>query len=109
MEVRPLVMAGVVGALWALAAGCEDGAPQPAHVDVTRADFYVASGERAYADQVADGFRPRPDRPGVRLVVPLDWGMDPFHDLNWRYQLQSWRMLDPIWDELLRTGDARLV
>jgi len=28
-------------------------------------------------------------------MAPTDWSEDPFHDRNWRFQLHSWRPLDP--------------
>lgn len=61
-----------------------------------------------YDEQVADGFRPRPDAAPVRLALPVDWDMDPFHDRNWRFQLHAWRMLEPIWNEFYGTDWDRL-
>jgi|GEM_PF-746114 len=46
-----------------------------------------------------DGFQPRPDLERVVLDLPLDWDADPLGDRNWRFQLQAWRMLGPVWNE----------
>lgn len=61
-----------------------------------------------YERQVAEGFRPRGDLAPVAMVQPFDWGMDPFHDRNWSFQLQAWRMLDPIWDAFYGSDWSRL-
>ena len=53
----------------------------------------------------ADGFQPRPDVSPVPLAPPVDWSMDPFADRNWRFHLQAWRFLSPIWRACLKTGD----
>jgi len=67
-------------------------------MELTKDDFRVFR-DGGYAEQVAQGFRPRTDIQPVPLRFPLDWDMDPFHDRNWRFQLHAWRMLDPIWGE----------
>jgi Heparinase II/III-like protein/Heparinase II/III N-terminus len=76
------------------------GAARPTERDVlqlTREDFDVF--RNGYAEQARAGFRPRRDLPSIRLEQPVDWSMDPFQDRNWSFQLQAWRMLDPIWQE----------
>ena len=70
-------------------------------------DFAVIGG--GYAKQAAHGFRPRRDVKPLKLELPLDWDMDPFHDRNWRFQLHAWRMLPPIWAAFLGKDNARLV
>ncbi|WP_057464372.1 heparinase II/III family protein [Pseudovibrio sp. POLY-S9] len=42
------------------------------------------------------GFKPRKDLPAWRFSNQIDWSADPFSDVNWRYQLHAWRMMDPI-------------
>lgn len=42
------------------------------------------------------GWRPRPDVEPVRFGLPIDWGMDPFGDRNWRAQLNMLRIIDPF-------------
>lgn len=48
--------------------------------------------------QAAQGFQPpgRSELPPWPLQLPLDWGADPFDDRNWQFQLNAWRMLDPL-------------
>lgn len=70
-------------------------------------DFAVVGG--GYATQAAHGFRPRRDVKALKLKLPLDWDMDPFHDRNWRFQLHAWRMLPAIWGAFLGKDNARLV
>lgn len=56
-----------------------------------------------YADPVAAaentlerGFRPRADLDYWPIGLPLDWSADPYGDSNWMFQLQAWRILDPL-------------
>jgi hypothetical protein len=37
--------------------------------------------------------------------MPIDWGANPFADDNWRFQLNAWRMIDPLLGEYFETGD----
>ena len=60
-----------------------------------------AGRERAL-DQV---FQPRSDLPEWRYALPLDWEADPFGDINWRFQLHAWRMLNPLADRHARDHD----
>lgn len=48
----------------------------------------------------------RSDLPRWPLVAPLNWNADPFHDSNWRFQLDAWRMLDPLILAWHQTGQA---
>ena len=91
-----------------------DGGPSthgPVNVDErieTRpGDFKIASG--GYDSLIAEGFKPRADLAAVRLSVPIEWNMDPFKDRNWRFQLQAWRMLNPIWGEYLKSESPELL
>jgi hypothetical protein len=61
-----------------------------------------------YRSQSENGFRPRRDLPPVAMNLPFDWGMDPFQDRNWCFQLHAWRMLDPIWHEFFEVDWERL-
>lgn len=70
-------------------------------------DFKIFSG--TYEAYKAEGFRPRSDVRGVLLEVPIDWKMDPFRDNNWRFQLQAWRMLPPLWGQWQKTGDKEVL
>ena len=72
-----------------------DAGPMPRPIDFERDDFMIFSGD--YEAQLADGFRPRSDVRPLGISPPVDWNMDPFDDRNWRFQLHSWRMLNPIW------------
>lgn len=40
------------------------------------------------------------------LVLPLDWDADPFRNVNWRFQLHAWRMIDPLLISYLKTGNT---
>lgn len=61
-----------------------------------------------YAEQVAQGFKPRADTKPIKLTPPLDWNMNPLRDRNWCFQLHAWRMLQPIWAEFYGRDWARL-
>jgi hypothetical protein len=38
-------------------------------------------------------FKPRKDVKALTLELPLDWGMDPYADRNWQFQLHAMRMV----------------
>ena len=50
-------------------------------------------------------FWPRNDVPVWDASLPLDWSVDPFDDLNWQYQLHSWRSMEYWLQEYRRDGD----
>ena len=54
-------------------------------------------------------FRPRPDVEPWPLRLPLDWSADPFHDRNWEFHLQAWRMLDPMMATYERWENPRVL
>jgi hypothetical protein len=88
------------------AAAEPDPAREATRFELRKDDFGVfASG---YAAQCERGFKPRGDLPALRIAPPLDWGMDPYQDRNWCFQLQAWRMLGPIWEEFHGRDWARL-
>ncbi len=72
-------------------------------------DLYIWSTFNDYEKQTNEGFRPRKDRPAVRLVVPIDWALSPFEDSNWLFHLHSWRMIDPIMKEWFARPNSALV
>lgn len=51
--------------------------------------------QQSHSDFIANGFKPRRDLPHYNITQPIDWNIDPFSDNNWRFQLHSWRNLDP--------------
>lgn len=63
---------------------------------------------QAAALQAEQGFQAsgRADLPFWPLSLPLNWDADPFKDTNWRFQLQAWRMVDPLVLAWLQTGDT---
>jgi hypothetical protein len=69
--------------------------PMPHPIALQKSDFMIFGG--GYSAQVRDGFRPRGDVAAIHLQLPLNWNMNPFQDRNWRFQLSSWRMLNPVW------------
>ena len=66
-------------------------------MELIRQDFGVFGS--GYAEQAKEGFKPRIDLDAIRIEPPMDWAMDPYGDRNWSFQLQAWRMLNPIWQE----------
>lgn len=80
--------------------------PEATRVELQKGDFGVFAP--GYAAQVERGFKPRGDVPAIRITPPIDWAMDPYHDRNWSFQLQAWRMLGPIWEEFYDRDWARL-
>ena len=64
------------------------------NIMLQKADFDVFGSSRVMN---AKGFQPRTDAQRIALKLPLDWGMDPLQDRNWRFQLQAWRMLGSAW------------
>jgi Heparinase II/III-like protein/Heparinase II/III N-terminus len=55
------------------------------------------------------GYRPRADCQPLRVQCPVDWGMDPFGDRNWRSQLNMLRLLDPLLRAFEQSKDASLL
>ena len=55
--------------------------------------------------QQEQGWAARPDVAAVPFTLPFDWSQDPFSDLNWCYQLNAWRPLDPAMALHHFTGD----
>jgi hypothetical protein len=51
-------------------------------------------------------FIPRQDATPFTIVLPLDWGADPFADRNWCGQLHMWRMMDNHILEFEKNQDA---
>ena len=80
----------------------------PPRVLATRDGDYKISAS-GYADYVRDGFKPRVDLAPYRLDFPLDWRVNPYRDNNWRFQLQAWRMLNPMWGEYRRSGASQVL
>lgn len=39
------------------------------------------------------------------LELPLDWNADPFHNVNWQFQLHALRMIDPLLSSFFNTGN----
>lgn len=81
--------------------------PPPLPIETRDGDYKIAAG--GYADYVRDGFRPRPDLDAYVISLPLDWRVDPFKDNNWRFQLQAWRMLNPMWGEYRKAGSGEVL
>ncbi|NQY42643.1 MAG: heparinase II/III-family protein [Legionellales bacterium] len=75
---------------------------------VVKDDINLRSGV-TLKQQRQEGFKPRADIKAWSLKLPIDWGADPFKDRNWRYQLNAWRMTDPLLNEYFKTNDLSLV
>lgn len=39
------------------------------------------------------------------LELPLDWDADPFQNVNWQFQLNAWRMINPLLVSYFKTGN----
>jgi hypothetical protein len=76
---------------------------------VDRADIYIQTLPLTVEKQRDQGFKPRKDVALWPLSLPLDWGADPYKEGNWRFQLNSWRMTDPLLAEYFRSRDAALL
>ena len=61
----------------------------------------------SYAELKAKGFKPRKDVDYWPFSIPLNWSSDPYGDRNWVFQLQAWRMMDPILKEYVKTKDGK--
>ena len=106
------VIVRAVVALFALALGgmamyhFNTGARQSGEIaSVARQPGYVAQIRKGHLE-----LRKQPiERAGERLIfsaregagawlldLPLDWDADPFHNVNWQFQLHAWRMIDPL-------------
>ncbi len=75
---------------------------------ITKEDIYLRTTFSA-KKQREEGFTPRANVKPWPLKIPLDWGADPYNDRNWRYQLNAWRMTDPILNEYFKTKDPALI
>jgi hypothetical protein len=75
----------------------------------TAEDLLVKKQPEVYAVLIADGFKPRNDLDAWPVVVPVEWDADPFGDENWRFQLHSWRFVDPYLTEYERTADPQVL
>ncbi|WP_429192316.1 heparinase II/III domain-containing protein [Aeromonas salmonicida] len=62
--------------------------------------------QQSYIDFLRNGFKPRKDLPHYNITQPIDWNIDPFSDSNWKFQLHSWRNLDPAIIEYKKHHDA---
>lgn len=60
-------------------------------------------------DQTEKGFQAtgRPDLPRWPVTLPLAWDANPYNDNNWAFQLNAWRLIDPLILAWLETHDAR--
>jgi len=76
---------------------------------VGREDIYLLNLKWSADDQRVHGFRPRGDLEPWPLKTPIDWGADPFSDRNWQFQLNAWRMTDPLLLEYFQTQDPALL
>ena len=81
--------------------------PVPVPVETRDGDYKIASG--GYAEYVQRGFKPRSDLEAYVIRLPFDWAKDPFRDNNWRFQLQAWRMLNPMWGEYRASGSPEVL
>lgn len=59
---------------------------------VGQSDVYLLRTPSLEGDQ----FRPREDVEAWSVRLPIAWDADPFQDGNWRFQLNAWRMTDPL-------------
>lgn len=73
--------------------------------DIGQNDLFLSRTAHDAENQRMLGFKPRRDSKPWLLQLPLDWSSDPFSDLNWRFQLNAWRMIDPLILEFYKTGD----
>jgi len=60
-------------------------------------------------EQERFGFKIRNELSPWPLKLPLDWAADPYQDTNWKFNLHSWRMTDPILEAYFATGDTNLL
>jgi len=62
---------------------------------------------QAWREQNMNGFqaRGRSDLAAVHLGDPVDWSLDPQGDRNWKFQLQAWRNLDPLFELVAGSKD----
>ncbi|MCF7221316.1 heparinase II/III domain-containing protein [Marilutibacter chinensis] len=77
--------------------------PPPRPIETRDGDYKIASG--GYADYMRHGFTPRADLEAYAISLPFNWKTDPFKDANWRFQLQAWRMLNPMWGEYRESAE----
>jgi hypothetical protein len=71
-------------------------------------DIYLTPGN-SYTNQKKFGFKPRSNLAAWPFDNKINWGADPFGDSNWIFQLQAWRMLDPIFREWLEVRNKDLL
>lgn len=50
----------------------------------------------SYAKLINEGFKPRKDVQPWPFSIPIEWRADPFNDINWKFQLHAWRLIDPM-------------
>ena len=97
-----------VSSLWTGPAADINGRTMPSSI-VWQTDLYLQPVQ-SYAQQQLNGFKARRDSLPWPLLLPIDWGADPFDDANWKSNLQHWRMTDPILEEyFVRGGGPELL
>lgn len=67
--------------------------------------LYLINNRRQARLRDSVTFIPRDDATPFPIVLPLDWGADPFADRNWCGQLHMWRMMENHILEFEQTQD----
>lgn len=60
---------------------------------------------QSYESLTTEGFRPRKDLAPWPYQLPIDWASNPFSDRNWQFQLNGWRIVEPMLERYFRKGD----
>lgn len=81
--------------------------PAPRHTFRTAFCGPLAEPLETLATLETVGWTARADSPPAPLPLSVEaWDADPFHDRNWRFQLHSWRPIDPYVVAHDMLGDA---
>lgn len=79
-----------------------------AHISFDMLLLWTYSDPAGAVEQMrTQGFQPRSYLSPVALETPVDWAQDPFDDVNWRFQLNAWRMNDARLQDFEENGSIR--
>ena len=61
---------------------------------------------QSFEQVCSEGFRMRAGGTPVDLSFPIDWNMNPFEDINWQFNLHSFRFIDSALLKWVESGDS---
>jgi hypothetical protein len=66
---------------------------------------YICEMPQSVEEQREEGFKTREAMEPWPLTLPMEWSANPVKEGNWRFQLHSWRMTDPLLIRYFESGE----